>query len=126
MSELLKQGLLMAAIGMGLVFVTLILFWGLLAAMGRIPARKKAQVEAEPALIEMQEESGAEPGLEMHNLRTRAAAAAVAAALAGQQKPIRSGAATAQTLTPWQASHRFAQFNRSTRFSNRSAQGTNR
>lgn len=123
MSELLKQGLLMTVIGMGLVFVTLILFWGLLAAMGHTPTWKKKRGKTESAHINVQEEPDSESATDMRGLYARAAAAAVAVAIAGQQNHTHPTALPTQALTPWQASRRFAQINSTGRIYQRNTRG---
>ena len=52
MTEVLNQGLLIAAIGMGLVFLALILLWGLMALLGRIPADKEEDAVATEVVVE--------------------------------------------------------------------------
>jgi|GEM_PF-3913028 len=49
MSEL-QQGLVIAAIGMGLVFAIIIFLWGLMALMMRLTSREKNEVAAQTHL----------------------------------------------------------------------------
>lgn len=123
MSTLLNQGLLITLIGMGLVFVALILLWGMMALMGRIPTRERntpAEDAAAPA-----EETPA-PSADARALHACAAAAAVAAALALQQRSARPASAAQPALTPWQAVRRAAQLNSAARFSNHKSRGSAR
>ena len=65
MTEVLNQGLLIAAIGMGLVFLALILLWGLMALLGRIPADKEPAAETAEVVAEaapLQHVSKPQPG----------------------------------------------------------------
>jgi Na+-transporting methylmalonyl-CoA/oxaloacetate decarboxylase gamma subunit len=103
----MQQGLLIAGIGMGLVFVVIIFLWGLMALMMRVTSGKKKEelptVTDEPLLPDIQ------------NLQStrRAAAAAVAVALASaglkKQMSSRPGEMENGSLTPWQAVHRARQ-----------------
>jgi Na+-transporting methylmalonyl-CoA/oxaloacetate decarboxylase gamma subunit len=89
-------------IGMGLVFISIIMLWGLMALLVRLAAERgePEPVEAEPAAeMAASEEVGA--GLER---KRRAAAAAVAVALA-RRKPARAAQA-ASSLSTWQAVQR--------------------
>lgn len=109
MSELLSQGLLMTAIGMGLVFLALIFLWGLINLIARLPIGAKREEEAAPA--EEVEAAPAPPAEDNRQaLRARAAAAAVAAALAMQRSAMRIAPPTGQTVSAWQAARRSSQF----------------
>lgn len=107
----MQQGLLIAGIGMGLVFVVIIFLWGLMALMMRVTSGKK-KVSVEEVLPTVSDE----PLLpEMQDLESsrRAAAAAVAVALMNaqtrQQTLSQTGASENGSLTPWQAVHRARQ-----------------
>ncbi len=52
LSELLRQGLIMTAIGMGLVFAALALLWGVMALFGRLSTEtpEPAVLPASPAI----------------------------------------------------------------------------
>jgi sodium pump decarboxylase gamma subunit len=110
MSELLSQGLLMTAIGMGLVFLALIFLWGLINLIARLPIGAKKEEEAAPS--EEAEAAPPTPPAEDNRqaLRARAAAAAVAAALAMQRSAMRIAPPTGQTVSAWQAARRSSQF----------------
>ncbi|GIV63391.1 MAG: OadG family protein [Chloroflexota bacterium] len=112
MSELLSQGLLMTAIGMGLVFLALIFLWGLINLIASLPIGVKEKKEEAPAVEEGEGEtvppSPAED--ERQALRARAAAAAVAAALAMQRTAMRIAPPTGGGISAWQAARRSSQF----------------
>jgi len=110
MSELLSQGLLMTAIGMGLVFLALIFLWGLINLIARLPIGAKKEEEAAPS--EEAEAAPPTPPAEDNRqaLRARAAAAAVAAALAMQRSAMRIAPPTGQKVSAWQAARRSSQF----------------
>lgn len=107
----MQQGLLIAGIGMGLVFVVIIFLWGLMALMMKVTSGKKKTsaeeelptVSDEPLLPEMEDLQGLK----------QAAAAAVAVALASgrmkKQISSRSGEPENGSLNPWQAAHRVRQ-----------------
>jgi len=112
MSELLSQGLLMTAIGMGLVFLALIFLWGLINLIASLPIGTKEK-EEEPAAGE--EAESETPTLtpaegERQALRARAAAAAVAAALAMQRSAMRIAPPSGGGISAWQAARRSNQF----------------
>jgi Na+-transporting methylmalonyl-CoA/oxaloacetate decarboxylase gamma subunit len=101
------SALQITAIGMGLVFVSLLLLWGLMEGMMRLTARSAA-VEAAQAAEAAEEPCEPEeaPGeiTDAAVLRRRAAAAAVAVALA--MKPVQDGhllRPPAETASVWQS-----------------------
>lgn len=114
MNPTLVQALIITAIGMGLVFLAIIALWGLMALVVRVFATNGAEAgggEAEEAPAA--EAAGDEAG-SLHELRRRAAAAAVAVALArrkGVALPVLRQ--PSNTLSAWQAVMRADQ-NRST------------
>jgi sodium pump decarboxylase gamma subunit len=111
MTELLNQGLLMTAIGMGLVFLALIFLWGLINLIARLPVKDKvAEETAEPEEPPVAEVSTAveEP---RPARRAQAAAAAVAAALALRRQAARlAPPPQGSAISPWQAARRGSQF----------------
>ncbi len=122
MSELLNQGLLITAIGMGLVFLTLILFWWLLAALVSIPIKEK---QAEEETEAEAEEETPEPVQDLRALKRRAAAAAVAAALA-VEKSKSALLPPVSNISPWQAALRSGHLNQSVHLYNRKSRGSAR
>lgn len=111
MTNLIEQGLLITAIGMGLVFVVIIFLWGLMAALMRLTSReKKAQdnpiskVETDPAAL---------PKTEAAEGRRRVVAVALAVAKAiedTRRRFVKEGDLTELgSLSPWQTVHRSRQ-----------------
>lgn len=112
----LINALWITLIGMGLVFIALLLLWGLMELMMRFTAKSAAQEAAE---AEEEEEGEAEEALpeeapDLTGLRRQAAAAAVAVALAlqptrgdGQHNP-----QPVETVSPWQSVLRATQLNK--------------
>ena len=123
MPELLNQGLLITLIGMGLVFVALLFLWGLMALMGRLPDFGS---QAEEEAVAPEEIEPAEAGSPAADLRARAAAAAVCAALAMQPPAVRPESSSSQGLTPWQAAGRSAQLTQAARFPTQKSRGSSR
>lgn len=101
-----QQGLLITAIGMGLVFAVIILLWGLMALMMRVTSRDPQmddQVAEDPLPIVPDVSE-----MKLAERRRRAAAAALAVGIAmADRKPrtteIKIG------LSPWQTVHRLRQ-----------------
>lgn len=77
----INQGLLITAIGMGLVFLAIVLLWGLMALMVRLGSRLDRHASGSPP--ETIAANKPEPGDDSSDIRKRqAAAASVAFALA--------------------------------------------
>lgn len=116
MSEM-QLGLLITAIGMGLVFAVIIFLWGMMALMMRLTSgRKKVNDEVE-LLAETDEPLV--PVMQIAEGQRRAATAAVAVALMidtaqKKDKQKRSAAQSDGDLSPWQAIHRARQLNQRT------------
>lgn len=115
MSSVMQQGLLITVIGMGLVFAVIVFLWWLMGLLVRATTK-----EVEPLALETgDEERLAMPKLPDLGVKRRAAAAAVAVAMAlektrshpqsGQALEKRSGA------SPWQSLHRARQLERHTK-----------
>ncbi len=108
----MQQGLLIAGIGMGLVFVVIIFLWGLMALMMRLTSGKQG-AEQEEALPKAADTSLL-PELEVVEGQRKAAAVAVAVALAqaGSRQPMSArlpAGEDAGGLNPWLAVHRARQ-----------------
>ncbi len=107
MSEI-QQGLLIAAIGMGLVFAIIIFLWGLMALMMRLTSKEKPKVDenVQPEQTGAPTASAMEGNGQIH----RAIAAAVAVGLALAIKKSSQGSApsdrVSDALSPWQTIHR--------------------
>ncbi len=128
MSNLFTQGLLIAGIGMGLVFLALIFLWGLMAVMARI--RFKSDDNGGDgdvaALMTNEEEPASESSDDQQGLRMRAAAVAVAAALGLGVRTARLSAPAPKALSPWQVSRRSGQFSNNSMVTNRKSRGSAR
>ncbi len=108
MSELLNQGLLITAIGMGLVFLALILLWGLMAFMASIKVKEKSEAVEVPSA----EKTEVEPQPEANGNRTlfvRAAAAAVATAMLLARRSPKAARPADSAVSSWQTSKRTSQ-----------------
>jgi len=107
MSEI-QQGLLITAIGMGLVFVVIIFLWGLMAYMMRLTSEKDEVSEAVSSDVET--DIPAVPEMAAAESQRRAAAAAVAvlmAITAGRDRATQmSTQGDAWGMNPWQSFHR--------------------
>lgn len=101
----LSDGLVITLIGMGLVFASILVLWGLMEVVVRITARmKEAPEEAEEAEAAAPAEATA---VEDDTLKQRAAAAAVAVALALQRISHSTLTRPAtEALSSWQATFR--------------------
>jgi Oxaloacetate decarboxylase, gamma chain. len=97
----MNNALLISLIGGGMVFVGLILLWGMMDILVRLTAEKEAPVEAGPAL-------GEEIPRPESKMKAAAAAAAVAVAM---QKASVSGASPTDgnRLSPWLSAGRSRQ-----------------
>ena len=125
MNPTLTSALWITLIGMGLVFIALMVLWGLMALAVRLTARQ-AQAEA-AAQNEAEAEAAplsAAPEAADSNLRRKAAAAAVAAALALKARGnghILPGAA--EPFSAWQPVQRANQLNQHSRMYSRRPRG---
>lgn len=109
----MQQGLLIAGIGMGLVFIVIVFLWGLMALMMRLTSGKQADDEAvlpeatdAPLLLELE--------VVEEQRKAAAAAVAVASALAQTKRRLASVASpsageAAGGMTPWLVAHRTRQ-----------------
>lgn len=106
-----QQGLLITAIGMGLVFAVIIFLWGLMALMMRVTSREP-QMEDEVVENQLSGDPGI-PEIEMVEGKRRAAAAAIAVGIALQGKKLETAANELGdkkgALSPWQTVHRSRQ-----------------
>jgi Na+-transporting methylmalonyl-CoA/oxaloacetate decarboxylase gamma subunit len=107
----MQQGLLIAGIGIGLVFIVIIFLWGLMALMMRLTSGKQND-ETEDTLPETTD-APLMPELEAVEGQRKAAAAAVAVASALAQVRRRrlsaaspSGGEHTGGMNPWLAAHR--------------------
>lgn len=110
MSEF-QQGLLIAAIGMGLVFAVIIFLWGLMALLMKITSHKEDVKEPEKEVEET--DAPLVPEMQATEAQRKAAAAVVAVemALAATRHDVskeRKGN-HGDKLSPWQVFHRYRQ-----------------
>lgn len=115
-NETFQAGLLITAIGMGLVFAAIILLWGLMTLMVRIGSK----LENPKTNGVLAEEPAIEPGIAESD-KHKAAAAALAVALSLQSRLMkRTPVISANTGTAWQDIHRAQAVNeKTTLFSDR-------
>lgn len=105
----MKTALLISLIGAGMVFVGLILLWGMMVLLVRLTSHEKPAPESEEPVVEI-----ATAGTIDQKDRQKAAAAAVAAALALSSSSLSAPVAYGkETLSPWQSIHRTRQINQS-------------
>jgi Na+-transporting methylmalonyl-CoA/oxaloacetate decarboxylase gamma subunit len=114
--------LVITGIGMGLVFVAILLLWGLMEGLVKVTADKTAEIpEVQPTEVRATQI----PADVERAYQAEAAAAAVAIALAMQQSAPKNPA-SAGGISPWQSVLRAGQLSqRSTSF-NRKPRGTER
>jgi Na+-transporting methylmalonyl-CoA/oxaloacetate decarboxylase gamma subunit len=117
----LQIALTMTVIGMGIVFIGILILWGVMALMVRIWPDKSAESEASQDGTEIIKEE--DPGI-----KAKAAAAAVAVVLSMRKgffsKP--SGSAPVTAGSSWQATTRALEINQSTQSFNRKPRGSGR
>jgi len=106
----IQQGLLISAIGMGLVFVVIIFLWGLMALMMRLTSVKRKPEVGAVSETTLALEISVIPEMQTAESQRRAAAAAVAVLMAMASQRRRSAqnpqAETALGMNPWQSYHR--------------------
>lgn len=107
MSEL-QQGLLIAAIGMGLVFVIIIFLWGLMALMMRVTSREKPGDAAGFQVEQPETEKSTDVTSKKDHIRVVAAAVAVRLVLetTKTRQAFNQQEGASDTLSPWQTVHR--------------------
>ena len=109
MSEI-QQGLLITAIGMGLVFAVIIFLWGMMALLLRLTSREK-KVADEGLEPSPEIEQALETEFSVIERQRRAAAVAVAYAISADELSGERSKSEAQTtgLNAWQMVHRARQ-----------------
>jgi Na+-transporting methylmalonyl-CoA/oxaloacetate decarboxylase gamma subunit len=106
----IQQGLLITAIGMGLVFGVIIFLWGLMALMMRLTSKEKDSLKEGTANISSNEPINSE-GRVVERQRQVIAAATVVSLLLKAEKLNQSleNRPKFDRLSPWQAVHRARQ-----------------
>lgn len=116
----LETSLLITAIGMGLVFIAILVLWGLMELLVRLTNEKNSisKDESDSTPLESSFEAAAPDTL---TLKQRAAAAAVAAALATKTEPkiVPMQRASQNEVSAWQAVIRADQMQRRDHLYNR-------
>lgn len=116
----IEIALVMTLVGMGIVFIGILVLWGLMALMVRIWPHDAGEEDA------AEDESGT--AAEDDSLKAKAAAAAVAVALSFRQSGFApsAGAASSSNSSPWQVTTRAMQVNQSMQSFNRKPRGDGR
>ena len=111
MNEVIQQGLMITAIGMGLVFAVIIFLWGMMVLLVWVTTPKSTNKPTEEDVDDVETADSVTDMAAVEKQR-RAAAAAVAVGLAiAQSRPITRGIqAQLGTMSPWQSVHRSQQF----------------
>lgn len=107
----IEQGLLITLIGMGLVFIVIVLLWFLMDLLVRSTADKVEEEETPEETADVTPLTEETAPVIASDIKKRAAAAAVAVALASRRGMIlpAQAAAPAATVGGWQAAHRSSQ-----------------
>ena len=110
MSEI-QQGLLITAIGMGLVFIVIIFLWFMMALLMRVTSNEKRLKGESDATNEIASPTVPEVVATEKQRRTAATAAAVALAVFSSrvQKSKQDSPDLNASLSPWQSYHRARQ-----------------
>ncbi len=106
----LSQGLLITLVGMGLVFLALILLWLLMDVMVRLFTAKHHPPASETSETIMPESPPPSAENEVQDRRRHAAAAAVAIALGLQSHRVTPVKPPSSAPTPWQMADRLNRF----------------
>jgi Na+-transporting methylmalonyl-CoA/oxaloacetate decarboxylase gamma subunit len=108
--ELLPKALLITGIGMGLVFVAILLLWGLMVLLVKLTADDEKENESQKSLEGI---AAMEVPPEADAIKAHAAAAAIAAALALSTRSIRRRPSEIDLFSnPWKNAHRAMEINR--------------
>ena len=109
MSDVIRQGLMVTIIGMGLVFVVIIFLWWLMGLLVRVTTGKAMETVVEANASDTMDETLV-PEMVTVEKQRRAAAAAVAVGVAIAQScpQLTPGGQQAKMgeLSPWQSLHR--------------------
>jgi Na+-transporting methylmalonyl-CoA/oxaloacetate decarboxylase gamma subunit len=98
MSQELTKALYISALGVGLVFLGILVLWGLMELTGRLTAPKRLNASPDKTV---------KPSKDFIEARRKAAAAAVITAMALQNTAFSASThRKREVITPWQAAHR--------------------
>lgn len=107
----IQQGLLIAAIGMGLVFAVIIFLWGIMALMMRVTSSKKEQEQE--AVESAEVDAPLVPEMQTAEGQRRAVAAAVGVGIALARSKAQKTRGRTQNgdggMSPWDAFNRTRQ-----------------
>lgn len=103
------KGLIITAIGMGLVFIVIIMLWGVMALLVALTSGKRIKADSSVATIE--ESTPADSGLSGSALKRKAAAVAVAYLLASDKHHPTDSTPAIQEASNWLALGRARQLN---------------
>lgn len=130
MSQTTINALWITLVGMGIVFLVLLLLWGLMALMVRVAAPRTKAEEASEIAVEEEEPQVAGAAIPVPDLggesRIKAAAAAVAVALAlrARENGHPSARTTGESFSAWQSVLRANQLTQHSRMYSRKQRGT--
>lgn len=118
------QGLLITAIGMGLVFVAILLLWAFMNFLVKITADKKKTIQAvtEPGSTASSESTDSIKSDPSQLQRIAAVAVAVAMGLQKQSPVVRP--LDSENISPWQSARRTQVLSQTTALLNRKSRGT--
>jgi Na+-transporting methylmalonyl-CoA/oxaloacetate decarboxylase gamma subunit len=119
----------MTGIGMGLVFVAILALWGLMDVLVKITRdrpKKEDHAEVSDSVVDETPESAISSVFEANDKTKmhKAAAAAVAIALAYHQRAGKTTLQNKDSISPWQATRRTNILNQSANLLNRKSRGS--
>lgn len=113
----IQIALMMTVIGMGIVFIGILILWGVMALMVRIWPHDGGESEAEEVLSSPEVDG---------DLKAKAAAAAVAVAMTLRRGVTLASSPAGGTSSSWQVTTRAMQVNQNTQSFNRKPRGDGR
>lgn len=122
----ITQGLLITAIGMGLVFLAIVLLWGFMNFLVNITADKKK--ESKPVIVQEPSDvvDTSETGKTDSNQLAKIAAVAVAIAMSLQKQSPVIRPQESNPVSPWQSTRRTQVLSQTTALLNRKSRGTSK
>jgi Na+-transporting methylmalonyl-CoA/oxaloacetate decarboxylase gamma subunit len=121
----ITQGLYITAIGMGLIFLAILLLWGLIYLLVKITQEKPAEnKQAAETFIEVKEDESAKTG-ELQLLK-KVALIAVAIATSSQKPSMVINPQDTGYISPWQSTKRTHILGQSSALLNKKSRGTKR
>jgi Na+-transporting methylmalonyl-CoA/oxaloacetate decarboxylase gamma subunit len=122
----ITQGLLITAIGMGLVFLAIVLLWGFMNLLVNITADKKKEIK--PVIVQEPSDVGdtSETGKADSNQLAKIAAVAVAIAMSSQKQSPVIRPQESTPVSPWQSTRRTQVLSQTAALLNRKSRGTSK